>query len=106
MFSEKIFLQLLVNNLTKIYGYAQKFGFGERYHIMDSSGKTIFVIQEKSIEFNVRNIVNIFHIENIEDVINKINEAATNIKKAINIAAADVPKATFTVDDFDSEEEE
>lgn len=106
MFSEKIFLQLLVNNLTKIYGYAQKFGFGGRHHIMDSSGKTIFVIQEKSIEFNIRSIVNIFHIENIEDVINKINEAATNIKKAANIAAADVPKATFTVDDFDSEEEE
>lgn len=105
MFSEKVFLQLLVNNLTKIYGYQQK-NASERHYILNSYSREVFVIQEKSIEFNVRNIVNIFHIENIEDVINKINEAATNIKKAINIAAADVPKATFTVDDFDSEEEE
>lgn len=109
MFSEKIFLQLLANTLAKIYGYEQRFDFGEQqHHIVNPSGYwQTFIIQENSIEFNFRSLeFHYYKFENIEDLINELNDAADNIKKAINTAADFLPKVIFTVDDFDSEEEE
>lgn len=109
MFSDQIFLKLLVNNLTKIYGYKQSINVSGQYQILGTFYPPMFVIQENSIELDTRGIASIesyYQLENIEDLINEINEATTNIKKAINIAADFLPKVIFTIDDFDSEEEE
>lgn len=111
MFSEKLFIELLANTLAKIYKYKQRFGYGGNQHqhqIVNPSGYwQTFAIQENSIEFDLRGLeFNYSLFKNIEELINELNEAADNIKKAINIAADFLPKVIFTVDDFDSEEEE
>lgn len=116
MFSDRLFIKILADELSKIYNYTvhnnSYFNDGMSYiYVLTNNGSAYgnkrLVIEPNLIEFNfINDETNVDNIDNIDLINNVIIDITANVKKAINAANNKFINRSFTLDIFDEDEED